>query len=56
MDDYTTDELIKQLTRIANVQEALLKLAMDARQEKKDLAAQMKEVFRRPPEIPGAPL
>ena len=40
--------VITQLTRIANAQEALLKIAEDARKERNSLADQMKKAFQQP--------
>lgn len=41
--------LVVELRRIADAQEALLRLALDSRQERKDMADKMKEAFKRPP-------
>lgn len=48
MKDELAIEIIKQLTRWANAQEALLAIAMEARAERVKLSAKMQEALKRP--------
>lgn len=43
---YATDELLKQLTRIADAQERLLLIAEQAQKERNELSDKMKQAFK----------